>query len=439
VLIRDGGVLALGYNAELDEWRALADGATTYLEQLEIRERERLGLDTLKVGFNAVHGYYIQVSRGQSEHVPAHYIRRQTLKNAERYIIPELKEYEDKVLTAKGKALALEKSLYEELFDLLLPHLPALQQSAAALAELDVLANLAERADSLDYHCPQLSEQPGIAIENGRHPVVEQMLREPFIANPLQLNHQRRMLIITGPNMGGKSTYMRQTALIVLLAHIGSFVPAESAVIGPVDRIFTRVGAADDLASGRSTFMVEMTETANILHNATQHSLVLMDEIGRGTSTYDGLSLAWACAEALAQRIQAMTLFATHYFELTALPERLEGVANVHLDAVEHGETIAFMHAVQEGAASKSYGLAVAALAGVPRDVIRRARQKLHELESQPQPESAANPSAGSSAAAAPQLSLLPHPVIDELEALNPDNLSARQALDLLYRLKAML
>lgn len=439
VLIRDGGVLAPGYNAELDEWRALADGATTYLEQLEIRERERLGLDTLKVGFNAVHGYYIQVSRGQSEHVPAHYIRRQTLKNAERYIIPELKEYEDKVLTAKGKALALEKSLYEELFDLLLPHLPALQQSAAALAELDVLANLAERADSLDYHCPQLSEQPGLAIENGRHPVVEQMLREPFIANPLQLNHQRRMLIITGPNMGGKSTYMRQTALIVLLAHIGSFVPAESAVIGPVDRIFTRVGAADDLASGRSTFMVEMTETANILHNATQHSLVLMDEIGRGTSTYDGLSLAWACAEALAQRIQAMTLFATHYFELTALPERLEGVANVHLDAVEHGETIAFMHAVQEGAASKSYGLAVAALAGVPRDVIRRARQKLHELESQPQPENAANASVGSSAAAAPQLSLLPHPVIDELEALNPDNLSARQALDLLYRLKAML
>ncbi|MGL4270126.1 MAG: DNA mismatch repair protein MutS [Plesiomonas sp.] len=435
VLIRDGGVLAPGYNAELDEWRALADGATTYLEQLEIRERERLGLDTLKVGFNAIHGYYIQVSRGQSEHVPANYIRRQTLKNAERYIIPELKEYEDKVLTAKGKALALEKSLYEELFDLLLPHLPALQQSAAALAELDVLANLAERADTLDYHCPQLSDTPGIAIENGRHPVVEQMLREPFIANPLQLNHQRRMLIITGPNMGGKSTYMRQTALIVLLAHIGSFVPAEQAVIGPVDRIFTRVGAADDLASGRSTFMVEMTETANILHNATQHSLVLMDEIGRGTSTYDGLSLAWACAEALAQRIQAMTLFATHYFELTALPERLEGVANVHLDAVEHGETIAFMHAVQEGAASKSYGLAVAALAGVPRDVIRRARQKLHELESQPQPEMAGS----IPAEAAPQLSLLPHPVLEELEELNPDNLSARQALDLLYRLKALL
>ncbi len=364
VLVRDGGVIAPGYSEELDEWRALADGATDYLDKLEIRERERLGLDTLKVGYNAVHGYYIQISRGQSHLAPIHYVRRQTLKNAERYIIPELKEYEDKVLTSKGKALALEKQLYDELFDLLLPHLADLQTSASALAELDVLVNLAERAETLNYCCPTFSDKPGIRISEGRHPVVEQVLKEPFIANPLQLAPQRRMLIITGPNMGGKSTYMRQTALIALLAYIGSYVPAQKVEIGPIDRIFTRVGAADDLASGRSTFMVEMTETANILHNATEHSLVLMDEIGRGTSTYDGLSLAWACAENLANKIKALTLFATHYFELTQLPEKMEGVANVHLDALEHGDTIAFMHSVQDGAASKSYGLAVAALAG---------------------------------------------------------------------------
>lgn len=376
VLVRDGGVIAPGYHAELDEWRGLADGATDYLDRLEVRERERLGLDTLKVGYNAVHGYYIQISRGQSQHAPIHYVRRQTLKNAERYIIPELKEYEDKVLTSKGKALALEKQLYDELFDMLLPHLGDLQQSASALAELDVLVNLAERAETLNYCCPTFSDKPGIRISEGRHPVVEQVLKEPFIANPLHLAPQRRMLIITGPNMGGKSTYMRQTALIALLAYIGSYVPAEKVDIGPIDRIFTRVGAADDLASGRSTFMVEMTETANILHNATEHSLVLMDEIGRGTSTYDGLSLAWACAENLANKIKALTLFATHYFELTQLPEKMEGVANVHLDALEHGDTIAFMHSVQDGAASKSYGLAVAALAGVPKEVIKRARQK---------------------------------------------------------------
>ncbi|KAF0858586.1 DNA mismatch repair protein MutS [Mixta calida B021323] len=435
VLVRDGGVIAPGYNAELDEWRALADGATDYLDRLEIREREKLGLDTLKVGFNAVHGYYIQVSRGQSHLVPMHYVRRQTLKNAERYIIPELKEYEDKVLTSKGKALALEKALYDELFDLLLPHLDALLQSAAALAELDVLTNLAERAWTLNYTRPTLSDKPGIKLTGGRHPVVEQVLKEPFIANPLALSPQRRMLVITGPNMGGKSTYMRQTALIVLLACIGSFVPAEQATIGPVDRIFTRVGAADDLASGRSTFMVEMTETANILHNATEHSLVLMDEIGRGTSTYDGLSLAWACAESLASRIKAMTLFATHYFELTTLAEKMEGVANVHLDAVEHGDTIAFMHSVQEGAASKSYGLAVAALAGVPKEVIKRARQKLKELE-------ALSGSAAASNADGPQLPLLVEetsPAVEALEALDPDTLSPRQALEWIYRLKSLL
>ncbi|GKX63135.1 DNA mismatch repair protein MutS [Pragia fontium] len=434
VLIRDGGVIASGYNAELDEWRALADGATDYLDRLEIREREKLGLDTLKVGFNAIHGYYIQVSRGQSHLVPINYVRRQTLKNAERYIIPELKEYEDKVLTSKGKALALEKSLYDELFDLLLPHLEALQQSAAALAELDVLCNLSERAYTLNYICPELSDKPGINITGGRHPVVEQVLREPFIANPLQLSPQRRMLIVTGPNMGGKSTYMRQAALIVLMAHIGSFVPADSASIGPVDRIFTRIGAADDLASGRSTFMVEMTETANILHNATEQSLILMDEIGRGTSTYDGLSLAWSCAENLANKIKAMTLFATHYFELTTLPERMEGVENVHLDAVEHGDTIAFMHSVQPGAASKSYGLAVAALAGVPKDVIKRARQKLKELESLSL--SAANSTAEGSQMALLAVEAETSPAVEALEALDPDTLSPKQALEWIYRLK---
>ncbi|BDH44799.1 DNA mismatch repair protein MutS [Salmonella enterica subsp. enterica serovar Choleraesuis] len=436
VLVRDGGVIAPGYHEELDEWRALADGATDYLDKLEIREREKLGLDTLKVGFNAVHGYYIQVSRGQSHLVPIHYVRRQTLKNAERYIIPELKEYEDKVLTSKGKALSLEKQLYDQLFDLLLPHLAELQQSASALAELDVLTNLSERAMTLNYVCPTLSEAIGIHIEDGRHPVVEQVLSEPFIANPLQLAPQRRMLIVTGPNMGGKSTYMRQAALIVLMAYIGSFVPARKATIGPIDRIFTRVGAADDLASGRSTFMVEMTETANILHNATANSLVLMDEIGRGTSTYDGLSLAWACAENLATRIKALTLFATHYFELTALPEKLEGVANVHLDALEHGDTIAFMHSVQDGAASKSYGLAVAALAGVPKEVIKRARQKLRELES-------ISPNAAATQVDGTQMSLLSapeetSPALEALENLDPDSLSPRQALEWIYRLKSL-
>ncbi|CAG9411731.1 DNA mismatch repair protein MutS [Providencia alcalifaciens] len=437
VLVRDGGVIATGYNSELDEWRALADGATDYLDRLEIREREKLGIDTLKVGYNAVHGYYIQVSRGQSHLTPIHYVRRQTLKNAERYIIPELKEYEDKVLTSKGKALAIEKALYDELFDRLLPHLAALQTSAEALAELDVLSTLAERADTLGYACPQLTDKPGIQITEGRHPVVEQVLSEPFISNPLSLSPQRRLLIITGPNMGGKSTYMRQTALITLLAYIGSFVPASKAVIGPVDRIFTRVGASDDLASGRSTFMVEMTETANILHNATEHSLVLMDEIGRGTSTYDGLSLAWACAENLVNRIKAMTLFATHYFELTTLPEKLEGAVNIHLDAMEHGDTIAFMHNVQDGAASKSYGLAVASLAGVPKEVIKRAKQKLKELE-------VISNNANASHVDSAQLSFLgaveeePSPVLAALEDIDPDKLTPRQALDWLYRLKEM-
>ncbi|WP_288329556.1 DNA mismatch repair protein MutS [uncultured Haemophilus sp.] len=442
LLIRDGGVIAEGYNAELDEWRTLSAGATQYLENLEQRERESTGIDTLKIGFNAVHGYYIQISQGQAHKAPIHYVRRQTLKNAERYIIPELKEYEDKVLKSKGAALALEKQLYDELFDLLLPHLGQLQLTSLALSELDVLVNLAERAETLNYVAPQFSDEIGVKIENGRHPVVEQVLKDPFIANPVNLNQQRHLLIITGPNMGGKSTYMRQTALITLMAYIGSFVPADSAVIGQIDRIFTRIGASDDLASGRSTFMVEMTEMANILHQATSQSLVLIDEIGRGTSTYDGLSLAWACAEWLAKKNRSLTLFATHYFELTALPEQIEGIANIHLDALEHNNTIAFMHAVQDGAASKSYGLAVAALAGVPQSVIKLAKQKLHQLEKlsaqngdqQIQHLRALNQHQGELAFEAE-----PDALREAIEQLDPDELSPKQALAYLYQLKKML
>ncbi|EON6314600.1 TPA: DNA mismatch repair protein MutS [Vibrio cholerae] len=439
VVIRDGGVIADGYSAELDEWRDLANGATEFLERLEAEERDRHGIDTLKVGYNNVHGFYIQVSRGQSHLVPPHYVRRQTLKNAERYIIEELKQHEDKVLNSKSRALALEKQLWEELFDLLMPHLEQLQQLAASVAQLDVLQNLAERAENLEYCRPTLVQEAGIHIQGGRHPVVERVMNEPFIANPIELNPQRRMLIITGPNMGGKSTYMRQTALIALMAHIGSYVPAESASIGPLDRIFTRIGASDDLASGRSTFMVEMTETANILHNATRNSLVLMDEIGRGTSTYDGLSLAWASAEWLAKEIGAMTLFATHYFELTELPNVLPHLANVHLDAVEHGDGIAFMHAVQEGAASKSYGLAVAGLAGVPKPVIKNARAKLQQLELlSSQPAETRKPSRVD---IANQLSLIPEPSAIEqaLAGVDPDQITPRQALDMLYQLKKLL
>ncbi|MEF1255831.1 DNA mismatch repair protein MutS [Vibrio sp. M260112] len=439
VVIRDGGVIATGYNEELDEWRKLADGATEFLDQLEQEERERHGIDSLKVGYNNVHGFFIQVSRGQSHLVPPHYVRRQTLKNAERYIIPELKEHEDKVLNSKSKALAVEKQLWEELFDLLLPHLEQMQNLASAVSQIDVLQNLAERADSLDYCRPNLTKEAGIHIQNGRHPVVEQVMDEPFIANPIELNSKRKMLIITGPNMGGKSTYMRQTALIALLAHIGSYVPAESAQIGSIDRIFTRIGASDDLASGRSTFMVEMTETANILHNATANSLVLMDEIGRGTSTYDGLSLAWASAEWLAKQLGSMTLFATHYFELTELPNQIPHLANVHLDAVEHGDSIAFMHAVQEGAASKSYGLAVAGLAGVPKSVIKNARTKLTQLEQLSL--NGERPSQSPAVDTANQLSLIPEPseVEQALANIDPDDLTPRQALEELYRLKKLL
>ena len=445
-LIRDGGVIAEGYNAELDEWRNLAEGATKFLEDLEARERAKTGIDTLKIGFNAVHGYYIQISQGQAHKAPIHYVRRQTLKNAERYIIPELKTYEDKVLKAKGASLALEKQLYDELFELLMPRLGELQLASLVLAELDVLANLAERAESLNYVMPSFSHQRGVNIKGGRHPVVEQVLKTPFIANPVLLNPQRHLLIVTGPNMGGKSTYMRQIALITLIAYIGSFVPADSAEIGPIDRIFTRIGASDDLASGRSTFMVEMTEMANILHQSSENSLVLVDEIGRGTSTYDGLSLAWACAEWLAKKTQSLTLFATHYFELTSLPNQLKGVANVHLDALEHNDTIAFMHSVQEGAASKSYGLAVAALAGVPKQVIQLAKQKLTQLEqlSQQTAQLDANPQQDLLFSANLQNFELISPLVEPskveqaLAEIDPDELTPKQALEALYRLKGL-
>ncbi|MFD0966693.1 DNA mismatch repair protein MutS [Seminibacterium arietis] len=439
MLIRDGGVIAEGYNSELDEWRILSEGATRYLQELEQREREKTGIDTLKIGFNAVHGYYIQISQGQTHKVPIHYVRRQTLKNAERYIIPELKTHEDKVLKAKSASLALEKQLYDQLFDQLLPHLSELQLSSLILAELDVLTNLAERAETLNYVCPQFEQKVGIDIKNGRHPVVEQVLKKPFIANPITLNSQRHLLIITGPNMGGKSTYMRQTALITLMAYIGSFVPAESAIIGPIDRIFTRIGASDDLASGRSTFMVEMTEMANILHQATSNSLVLIDEIGRGTSTYDGLSLAWACAEWLANKIRSLTLFSTHYFELTALSDKTKGIFNVHLDAVEHNDNIVFMHSVQEGCANKSYGLAVAGLAGVPQSVIKLARKKLHQLEKlskQHVDRTAIFQLQGELPLSIEDEEFPENEALQLLSQLDPDEMTPKQALSYLYKLK---
>ncbi len=436
VVVREGGVIAPGYDAELDELRLLSTGAHDFLVALEARERERTGLPNLHVGYNRVHGYYIEISRAQSVNAPADYIRRQTLKNAERYITPELKAFEDKALSAKARALARERWLYEQLLDALNAELGPLQRSAAALAELDVLATLAERAAELDYCRPRLVAEPRLSITAGRHPVVERVSSDPFIANDLELDDRRRMLIITGPNMGGKSTYMRQVALIVLLAHIGSFVPAASAEIPLVDRIFTRIGSSDDLAGGRSTFMVEMAETATILHNATERSLVLMDEIGRGTGTFDGLSLAWAAAARLASRQRAYTLFATHYFELTALPEVVEGVANVHLDATEYADRIVFLHSVRPGPASRSYGLQVAALAGVPQAVITEARRKLQELES---PHALAPVATASGAPAQGQLLFDADPrrdaLLERLRALDPDALSPREAHALLYEL----
>jgi len=433
VLIRDGGVIAKGYHEELDVLRDLSDGATEFLAQLEAREKARTGISSLKVGYNKVHGFFIEISRSAAGDVPDDYVRRQTLKNNERFITNELKQHEEKVLSAQSKFLALEKRLYDELFDLVLPDLERLQLLAQAIAELDVLNTFAERAESLHYVMPNITQESGIEISGGRHPVVELMTSEPFIANPVILNGQREMLIITGPNMGGKSTYMRQTALIVLLAHVGCYVPADSANIGIVDRIFTRIGASDDLASGRSTFMVEMTETANILHNATAKSLVLLDEIGRGTSTYDGLSLAWACAEMLALKTKAFTLFASHYFELTLLAEQIPTLANVHLDAVEHGDNIVFMHTVQEGAASKSFGLQVAQLAGVPKTVIQRAKQRLAELEAEQIPsviDIEQQPFEQLSFAESS------HPVLESLAEIDVNDLTPKQALDLLFEFK---
>ena len=454
--IRDGGVIADGYDSELDELRGLSTNASDYLVALEQREREKTGISTLKVGYNRVHGYYIEISRAQSAQAPVEYTRRQTLKNAERFITPELKEFEDKALSAQSKALAREKQLYERLIETLNESLQALQTSAEAIAEIDVLATLAERADSLNWRAPKLEQRAGIVIKQGRHPVVEQVSSEPFIPNDLQLDEQRRMLIITGPNMGGKSTYMRQIALITVLAHIGSYVPAESATLGLVDQVFTRIGSSDDLAGGRSTFMVEMSETAHILHHATPRSLVLMDEIGRGTSTFDGLSLAWACAYHLAEQLKAFTLFATHYFELTSLPDSINGTANVHLDATEYGDDIVFMHSVKEGPANQSYGIQVAKLAGIPKAVLNFASGKLHELEAasaaspagdyganQPVQNATSPDTAQTMAPARPKASPQPdlfavdyHPLKEALDTINPDHMTPMQALEALYELK---
>ncbi|HET8701388.1 MAG TPA: DNA mismatch repair protein MutS [Nitrococcus sp.] len=431
VLIRDGGIIAEGYDPPLDELRGLWRNADQYLLELEARERKATGIANLKVNYNRIHGYYIEIGRSQSDSVPDHYLRRQTLKGAERYITPELKAFEDKILSARERALSREKTLYDELLEELATGLDALIRCAEALAEVDTLACLAERAETLGYVPPELTAHPGLWIEGGRHPVVEQVLQEPFIANELSLDDASRMLIITGPNMGGKSTFMRQTALIVLLAHIGSFVPARRAIIGPIDRIFTRIGASDDLAGGRSTFMVEMTEAATILHNATRESLVLLDEVGRGTSTFDGLALAWAIAAELAGRLGAFTLFATHYFELTALPERYASVRNVHLDAAEHGAGIVFLHALKAGPANQSYGLQVAALAGIPPAVIAAAQRKLRQLEDKARTRLTAP-------AIQPHLfEPIPNPALERLRELDPDDLTPRQALQLLYELKA--
>ena len=437
VVIREGGVIADGYDADLDELRQLSSNAGEFLNRLEAEEKARTKLSTLKVGYNRVHGYYIEISRLQSNEVPGDYIRRQTLKNAERFITPQLKEFEEKVLSARAKSLAREKQLYDELLETLADSLPELQQTAFSLSELDVLANFAERANALSLTCPTLTDTPGINITQGRHPVVEQVMEETFVANDMQLDADSNMLIITGPNMGGKSTYMRQTALIVLLAYTGCFIPAEAARIGPVDRIFTRIGSSDDLAGGRSTFMVEMTETANILHNATASSLVLMDEIGRGTSTFDGLALAWASAVHIASRIKAFTLFATHYFELTALPELYPGIRNVHLNASEHDKGIVFLHTVAPGPANQSYGLQVAQLAGIPADVITKARRKLSQLEQDDlQSKSGSSPTVHQAELFTPQAS---HPALDFLGEVHPNDLSPRQALEMLYKLKDML
>ncbi len=434
-VLRDGGVIADGFDVELDELRAIQNNCGEFLVALEGRERSRTGIPGLKVEYNRVHGFYIEVTHAQSGKVPDDYRRRQTLKNAERYITPELKAFEDKALSAADRALAREKLLYEGLLESLQAHIPALQAIAVAVAECDVLATLAERSLALGLVPPEFTDEHGVHIEGGRHPVVEKQT-DHFIANDAQLSRTRQLLLITGPNMGGKSTYMRQTALIVLLAHCGSFVPANRARIGPIDQIFTRIGASDDLAGGRSTFMVEMTEAASILHNATENSLVLLDEIGRGTSTFDGLALAWAIARQLIEKNRSYTLFATHYFELTRLAQDFRQVVNVHLDAVEHRDHIVFLHSVEAGPASQSYGLQVAQLAGVPGSVIQAARKHLVQLEQQ----GAVNRVQGDlfSSGVEPALNI-PSPVEEALAAADPDNLTPRAALELLYHLKKLL
>ncbi|MDE1063179.1 MAG: DNA mismatch repair protein MutS [Pseudomonadales bacterium] len=438
VIIRDGGVIAKGYDEELDQLRGLSQNAGQFLLDLETQERERTGLSTLKVGYNRVHGYYIEISRLQSAQAPSEYVRRQTLKNAERFITPELKSFEDRALSSKSRSLAREKALYEDLIEDLATQLQQLQQASDGVSELDVLCCLAERAMCLDLNRPSLKLEPGIDIRQGRHLVVEQLISDPFVANDTRLCATSSMMMITGPNMGGKSTYMRQVALIVIMAQIGAYVPALEASIGIVDRVFTRMGSSDDLAGGRSTFMVEMTETANILNNASAKSLVLMDEVGRGTSTFDGLSLAWSCALNLARDIGALTLFATHYFEMTQLSEQLAQVENVHLDATEHDDNIIFMHKVLPGPASKSYGLQVAKLAGVPHQVIDEARQKLNYLEQSEHKQTSAI--AKNTLLETPQqsdlFSHLAHPIEALLESHKADELTPRQALELIYQMQ---
>lgn len=434
-VIRDGGVIAEGFDSELDELRALNTNNTDFLLQLEAQEKSSTGMSSLKVGYNRVHGFYIETSRAQSDQAPAHYVRRQTLKNTERFITPELKAHEDKVLSSQSRALVREKALYESVLTEIAEHLAPLQQMAKALASIDVMCNFAERADTLQLVCPSFVSEPCVDIQEGRHLVVESVNDHPFVPNDTQLNGQQQMLMITGPNMGGKSTYMRQTALITLLAFTGCFVPAKAVTLGPIDRIFTRIGASDDLSSGRSTFMVEMTETANILHNATAESLVLIDEIGRGTSTFDGLSLAYATAFYLAENVKSMTLFATHYFELTQLATVLANVINVHLDATEHDDRIIFLHRVKAGPASQSYGLQVAKLAGIPQSVIHQAKQKLHDLEQQ----SLSMPSLDLTPPKQQELFVAtPHPAVDAVMQINPDELSPKEALQALYQLKSL-
>jgi DNA mismatch repair protein MutS len=434
LLIRDGGVIKTGFDEELDELRGLSSNADQFLLELEQREQIRTGINTLKVAYNRIHGFYIEVGKSHINSIPAHFIRRQTLKAVERYITPELKSFEDKVLSARERSLSREKHLYENLLKQLVESLKPIQQCAIALAQLDVLNSFAILANDKHWSQPELVSDRMIDIRDGRHPVVEEVMQEPFIANNTLLNTNSSMLLVTGPNMGGKSTYMRQTALIVILAYMGSYVPASSARIGPIDQIFTRIGASDDLSSGRSTFMVEMTEAANILNNATPNSLVLMDEIGRGTSTFDGLALAWACADHLAVKTCSLTLFATHYFELTVLPEQFSNVDNLHLDAVEHGDNIIFMHQVKPGPANQSYGIQVAKLAGIPASAISLAKKKLTWLEQQ-------SDRKGPQVDLFDQLTIEPEvedrsELVDALSEIEPDNLSPREALDILYQLK---